>query len=49
MTSTGEKPVAIERTYGELRGEKDGRLLVFISFSGVEVSQESMQAYTEEN
>ena len=35
VTLSGEKPVAIERTYGELRREKDGRLLVFISCSEV--------------
>ena len=32
----GVKPVAIEQIYGELRGEKDGRLLVITGCSGVQ-------------
>ena len=36
VKANGEKPVAIEQMYGKLRGEKDCRLLVFTSCSGVQ-------------
>ena len=33
VKANGEKPVTIKQTCSELRGEKDGRLLVFTSYS----------------